>query len=54
MENHLFSWQKRLHNYGKIDHAINGKTSAFSMAMFNSKLLVIKKKVCSVAILVLT
>ena len=31
---------KRLHNYGKIHHAINGKIHYFDWAIFNSKLLV--------------
>jgi len=29
---------KRLHNYGKIHHAITGKTHYFDWAIFNSKL----------------
>ena len=32
----LIASGKRLHNYGKIHHAINGKTHYFDWAIFNS------------------
>ena len=34
---------KRLHNYGKIHHFLAGQSSTISMAIFNSKLLVITR-----------